>query len=270
MSSGRISTREPLLARPIGLRAVATITASVIELSVRSRAIAQRTVPFAHAALPSGPGLHQHLRSRVLEGLPRGSRVHVRDPAPRGTDQVLPRDPPPELPRRPRLLGPHQARRHLAREPQSRPVLLGPRNQHPRSHRRAERVLRLDDLDGRPEARPPAHHRLQGIHAERNWTRRGIRSKQGPHDRGSRDRGILREGIRLRRRDRRAIPAADHLRDDGHPEHRRSPNPRMDQCHPRRGRPRLRRHARELDARRARDLRVCPGTRRRPTEEPTR
>ena len=79
------------------------------------------------------------------------------------------------------------------------------------------RVLRVDDRDGRPAPLPAALDRGQGLHAQGDHPGRGVREDQGDGDRRPPARAVPRRRVRLRHRDRRAAPAADHLRDDGHP-----------------------------------------------------
>ena len=124
--------------------------------------------------------------------------------------------PPPEVPL-PRGPGYWAVTRHadvVDREPPQRPVLLGQGREHPGHARRAERVLRLDDRDGRPAPRAPAQHRLARLHAE------GARAPAGRRRaaRQRADRRDHREGrVRLRARPRGAASARDHLRHDGDP-----------------------------------------------------
>ena len=88
---------------------------------------------------------------------------------------------------------------------------------------RDQRVLRVDDQHGRPQALPLAHDRRQGLHPEGGQPRRAVR--QGRRRPALVDRMLEQypdRRVRLRRGDRRAPAARDHLRHDGHPVRRRA------------------------------------------------
>ena len=138
-----------------------------------------------------------------------------------------------------------------------------------RQHRRHaagdQRVLRLDDHDGRPE-----HFRLRSPSSPRaSRRRRSARSRTtcAPRPPAIVDRLLEQfpDGeCDFVERGRRAAPAADHLRDDGHPGRGRGADLRLDQRHPRRRRPRVRRLVRRADGRCDGDVRVRPGAGRGP------
>ena len=215
---------------------------------------------------------HPVVRSGVLDRRSRPPRGRVPHAARHAWPPVLRRVGVPRLavPAGPRLLRPHPPRGRLRREPQPAAVLLGRRRQHRRPPRRAQRVLRVDDRDGRPQALPAAQPRRQGLHAQGGRQGRALRDRQGQGRRRPHARGQPERRVRLRRVDRRPAAAADHLRDDGHPGVRHRSGLRLDQRHPRRRRPRVRRHVREPDEGLAGDLRLRPGDGRGPPRQPAR
>jgi len=80
---------------------------------------------------------------------------------------------------------------------------------------RVPRVLRIDDQHGRAEARPAAPAGVYRVHrrllsrVERDVQTAAARVIDSVAEKG---------GMRLRHRDRLAVPDSHHLRDDGHPE----------------------------------------------------
>ncbi len=171
----------------------------------------------------------------------------------------------------PRLLRRDPARRRVARQPQCRPVLFRQGVEHRRPAPAAQRVLRLDDQHGRSEALPAALDRVEGVHAEAHQRRRRSGPAEGERARRSPAGVAPGSHCRFRRRVLGAVPARDHLLDDGHPGVGQSPAVRVDEHHPRRRRPRVRGHLRAVDGSLAGDLRLRPGTRRGPpgTSRPT-
>ena len=171
--------------------------------------------------------------------------------------------------RRAGLLVAQPPRRHLARQPQPAPVLQQPGRREHRRHARADRrVLRLDDRDGRPQARPPAGHRAEGLHPEDRQPGRGLRPRQGPHHRRRAARALPGGRVRLRGGGRGTAAAPGHLRDDGHPRGRREAGLRLDQRDPRRRRSRVRADLRPAADHEPRDQPVRHGPRDRPAGQP--
>ena len=214
------------------------------------------------------------LRPRVLAATPRLPRRGVQGAARRAAAAVLQGVGLPRLavPRRARVLRAHPPRGRVARQPQPAAVLQRPGLEHRRHAPGDERVLRVDDQHGRPEALPPALDRLQGLHPEGDQQGRGVRQDEGGDDRRRAAGALPRRRVRLRRGDRRSPAAADHLRDDGHPARRRAAGLRLDERHPRRRRPRVRHVDRRPDGRGDGHVLLRPGARRvapRPTRPTT-
>ena len=147
------------------------------------------------------------------------------------------------VPGRARLLGAGPPRGRVGGQPQRPAVLLGQGLEHRRPAPGAQRVLRLDDQHGRPQALPAALAGGQGLHAQGGRQGRGLRHDQGGGRRRPHARAAPRRPVRLRRGDRRSPAARHHLRDDGHPAGGHRADLPVDERHPRRRRPRVRRLA---------------------------
>ncbi len=122
----------------------------------------------AHAPRRRAARVVRPLRSRLLvaaQGLPRG---RVQGAARRAATAVLQGVGLPRLavPHRSRLLRARPPRGRVERQPQPAAVLQWARLEHRRHAPGDERVLRVDDQHGRPEALPPALDRVEGLHPQ--------------------------------------------------------------------------------------------------------
>ena len=193
-----------------------------------------------HGPRARGLGRDRPVRPGALARTARPPGARVPHPAGRGAGPVLRGGRVPALRQGSGLLRPHPLRGRLDGQPQPAALLLGPGHGHPRHADRDRRVLRLDDLDGRPPPLPPALDRGQGVHTQGRQPDRGVRPREGRRHRRHPAREVPGRRLRLRRRGGGPAAAPDHLRDDGHPRRGRAPGLRVDEHHPRRRRPRLR------------------------------
>ena len=183
-------------------------------------------------------------------GAPCGASARGRSCVPRPACRSTPSGRSPDAPSRP---GPgycarHPPRRRLAREPQPRAVLLGRGgvNIGDLPHEIDEFFGSMINMDD------PKHFRLRSI-VSKGFTPEADRRCRGAtckhvaaQHRRPLDRRAPRPALRLRRGVRRATPARDHLRHDGHPRERRAADLRVDEHDPRRRRPRVRRQFEKL------------------------
>ena len=88
------------------------------------------------------------------------------------------------------------------------------RDEHPRPSGRVQRVLRLDDQHGRPQAHPAAADRLPRVQPPAD---RQVRSRRAPGGRRGRRRPADHRAVRFRSAGRGQAATEDHLRHDGHP-----------------------------------------------------
>ena len=88
------------------------------------------------------------------------------------------------------------------------------RDEHPGPAGRVQRVLRVDDQHGRPQARPAATDRLPRVQPAAD---RQVRRRRAPGGRRDRRRPAGHRAVRLRAERRGQAAAEDHLRHDGHP-----------------------------------------------------
>ena len=232
------STSEPLTARPIGLRAVATMTASGMTFHVSYRPVATPT----RARRPGGP-----VRSRIQGLLVRSGRMDlpavalddidlsdfefwIADRAFReGAFKTL-RDTPGlqffterviegfAVPAGPRLLRARPPRGRLGREPQRRSC-----SARARARTSATCPQEMNEFFGSMiNMDDPKHFRLRSIVSKGFTPKEVARVEQYVYEKAERlvDRlleQVPRRRVRLRRADRRATAARDHLRHDGHP-----------------------------------------------------